>query len=304
MIHEIVMRPRIGGFFKLEAVKLDGTVRPLTGWFPNLITDVGLNRIGTGSYLNACHVGSNNTAPANNNTTLAGYIAGTTTIVATSIGAQATAPYYGWKRKTFRFGIGTATGNLSEVGVATAAANGGSTILFSRALILDEFGSPTTITVLSDEILDVTYELRLYPPLTDVTQTVSITGSGSHDTITRASSVTSTGWGNYLGTGVTFDPTGGSNFDARSGELGAITGSPSGASSGSSTSYNLTYGNNTLYRDGGANFSLAQGNVGGIRSVSWYTTLGYFQTRFDPVINKTATKTLNLIFRVAWARNV
>jgi hypothetical protein len=300
----IVVRPRVGGFFKMEARKLDGSVRPLTGWFPNLVTDVGLNRIGQGSYLNACHVGTNNTAPANSNTSLAGYVAGTTTSVSGSNGAQATAPYYGWKRKTFRFGIGAATGNLSEVGVATAAANGGSTVLFSRALILDEFGDPTTVTVLADEILDVTYELRLYPPLTDTTQTVSITGSGSHDLITRAASVTSDRWGYFLGSVLSFDPSGGTSMRAHSGEIGAITGAPSGTTSSSGTCYNIAYGNNNLYRDGGANFSLSQGNVGGIRSVSWYTTHGYFQTRFDPVINKTATKTLNLIFRVAWARNV
>ena len=98
MIHEVVVRPTVRGFFKMEAIRLDGTVRPLTGWFSNLVTDVGLNRMGSGTYLNACHVGVNNTAPANNNTTLAGYIGGTTTIVSTSSGARGTAPYYGWKR--------------------------------------------------------------------------------------------------------------------------------------------------------------------------------------------------------------
>lgn len=304
MIHEIVMRPRMCGFFKLEAVRLDGTKRLLADWFPNLITDVGLNRVGSGSYLNACHVGTNNTAPSVADTTLAGYRAGTTTVVASSDGAQPSAPYYGWKRKTFSFGIGAASGNLNEVGVATAAANGGATILFSRALILDEFGSPTTVTVLVDEVLDVTYELRLYPPLVDVTQTVSITGSGSHDIITRARDVTSYRWSSFLGNGVTFDPYGGSSLTARSGELGAITGGPSGTSESSGTCWTLAYGNNNLYRDGGASFALHQGNVGGIRSIAWHTSLGAFQTRFDPVIDKTDTKTLNVVFRVAWARNV
>lgn len=303
MIHEVVIRPRLCGFFKLEAIRLDGTVRPLTGWFPNLITDVGLNRIGTGSYLNACHVGTNNTAPSVANTTLAGYRAGTTSVVGSSDGGVSTPAYYGWKRKTFRFGIGAASGNLSEVGMATAAANGGSTILFSRALILDEFGDPTTVTVLTDEILDVTYELRLYPPLVDVEQTASITGSDSHDVITRAASVPGHHWYNFLGNGATFDPSGGTSMQARSGEIGAITGGPSGTSGNSSTSFTLAYGNNNLYRDGGANWALHQGNVGGIRSVAWYTSLGAYQTRFDPVINKTATKTLNLVFRIAWARN-
>lgn len=306
MIHVVTARPSLRGFFKLEAVKLDGTRRPLTGWFPNLITDAGLNRIGTGSYINACHVGTNNTAPANANTSLAGYLAGTTTVVADTNGAQSAAPYYGWRRKTFRFGIGAAAGNLSEVGVATAAANGGSTILFSRALILDEFGDPTTITVLSDEILDVTYECRLYPMLTDVTQTgVTITGSGTHDITTRAAIVTSSAsWARYIGNVASFDPEGGTTLSARNGTLGAITGGPSGTGGGSSACYNAAYGNNNLYRDGGANFTLSQGNMaGGISAVQFYTSLGSYQVGFSPAIDKTATKTLNLIFRISWARN-
>lgn len=304
MIHEVCVRPRLGGFFKLEALRLDGTKRPLTGWFPNLITDVGLNRIGTGSYMNSCHVGTNNTAPSVANTALAGYRAGTSSVVGGSESAQTVAPYYGWKRRTYRFDIGTASGNLSEVGIATAAANGGSTILFSRALILDEFGVPTTVTVLADEILDVTYELRLYPPLTDVTQTVSITGSASHNVITRAAAVTGGTWYYFIGNGMSFDPYGGSQMTARSGDIGTIGGWPSGTAGYSGSPWTNAYINNSLYRTGGANFGLTQANFGGIRSISWYSSLGSYQTQFDPVINKTATKTLNVTFRVDWARNV
>ena len=304
MIHEVIVRPKLCGFFKLEAIRLDGTVRPLTGWFPNLITDTGLNRIGTGSYMNACHVGTNNTAPNVSNTTLAGYRAGSTWVVGSSEGAQYAPPYYGWKRKTYRFNIGVASGNLNEVGIATAAANGGATILFSRALILDEFGAPTTVTVLADEILDVTYELRLYPPLVDVTQTVDITGSASHEVITRAAAVTGNTWYHFLGKGMTFDPYGGATWYARSGEIGDITAWPSGTSSGGGYVWTNPYVNNSLYRTGGCNYALSQGNVGGIRSISWYSSLGSFQTRFDPVIDKTLTKTLTVSFRVDWARNV
>ena len=162
------------------------------------------------------------------------------------------------------------------------------------------------MTVLADEILDVTYELRLYPPLTDVVQTVSITGSASHEVTTRASGVTGySSWHAFLGNSVNFDPNSGTVFVVYNGEPGAITGQPAGSSGSSGNAYTIAYGNNNLYRDGAANFSLSQGNVaGGIRTVFWATTHGCFQTRFAPVIDKTAVKTLNLVFRVAWARNV
>lgn len=300
----IILRPTVRGYFKLTAIRPDGRKRPLTGWFPNLITDVGLNRIGQGTYLNACHVGTNNTTPAVGDTGLAGFVAGTSTIQASATGAQSTAPYYGYFTKTFRFAQGAAAGNLAEVGIATARTNGGSTIMFSRALILDELGDPTTVTVLSDEVLDVTYQLRLYPPLTDVLQTITIEGSGYHDTVTRASQVTSSNWGAYLGAVATFNPNAPSNITVYNGAIGTILQAPSG-SSAQANSYDLAYGNNNLYRDGGVSYGLNVANLsGGIRSARFTTSLGLYQTEFDPVIPKTSTKTLSLLFRVAWGRYV
>jgi hypothetical protein len=294
-------RVRAKGFFKLDAIRPDGRVRPLAGWFPNLITNVGLNRIGQGSYLTACQVGTDNTAPNVLDTALAGYLAGTTTRQAESHGARSTPPYYGWKRITYRFATGAAAGNIAEVAIASAAAFVGS-VNFSRALVLDEEGDPTTVTVLGDEVLDVTYELRLYPPLDDVLGTFTVTGSGDHDYTLRAQSVTSSSWGTWLGNVANLDPTGTGGLSVRSGPIGAITSSPSGSSSGANVS-NAAYGNNNLYRDGSGSYGLNAGNfVGGILSVSFSSTLGYFQYQVDPVIAKDSTKTLTLTNRVSWGR--
>lgn len=295
-------RPRAGGWFKLDAIRPDGRVRPLAGWFPNLITDPGLNRIGTGSYLTACHVGTNNTAPANGDTALAGYVAGTTTIQAGSSGAQASAPYYGWRRRTYRFPIGAAAGNIAEVGIATQAAFAGA-IMFSRALVLDEFGDPSTVTVQADEVLDVTYELRLYPPLVDETGTFTVTGSGSHDYTLRASSVTSeTAWGGVLGSVASLHPYGTAHVQVYNGTIGAITSSPSG-SSGNTSAVNNAYSNNSLTLTGYGSFGLNAGNLsGGISAVRYITSLGAYQYSLDPIINKTDTKTLVLTNRISWSR--
>jgi hypothetical protein len=301
IIHAVV-RPRVRGFFKLRAHKLDGSSRDLTDWFPNLITDAGLNRIGNGDYVVACHVGTNNAAPANGDTALGGFVAGTATVTNTSNGAQSSEPYYGWKRWTFRFGIGEAAGNLSEIGIATARTNGGSTIMFSRALILDEFGDPTTITIGADEILDATYELRLYPPLTDDERTITITGSGDHDTVTRASQVTGVNtWSVRLGLRGSFSTA--NPITAYNGTLGAITSTPSGSSGVSANTFDYAYDNNSLLRNGGGSFTLSQGNLsGGITATRWITSLGTYQTSYDPPIDKTLTKTLVLNYRVQWAR--
>lgn len=302
----ILLKPSLKGFFQLTALRPDGRRRPLTGWFPNLITDVGLNAIGTKSYLNACHVGTGNTTPAVNDTVLAGFVAGTTTRQATAFGAQSTEPYYGWKTITYRFAQGAAAGNLAEIGVATAATNGGSTILFSRALILNELGVPTTVTVLSDEVLDATYQIRLYPPLVDTVQNnVAITGSGTHTVTTRARAVTNGWWGELLGSAISFRPFGQEDtVGVHNGDIGTILTGPSGVKSGRTPSL-AAYGDNSLLRDATAAWGLPYGNLdGGIRSASFSTTLGLYQTRFDPIIDKTNTKTLSLTFRVAWTRNV
>lgn len=295
--------PRVGfqGLFKLEAVRPDGRRRMLADWFPNLVTDVGLNRIGTGSYLSACHVGVNNTAPTVSDTALAGYVGGTTTVQASSTGNTTISPYYCWKRITYRFAVGAATGNIAEVGIATIAALSGS-ILFSRALILDEFGAPTTVTVLADEQLDVTYELRLYPPLVDVTGSFTISGSGVHTYTLRASGVTSNIlWGYYLG-GVASMSHRDTELDVYNGNIGTITQAPSGSAAGTGMG-NAAYGNNNLYRDASGGYGLNYGNLaGGIRSVRFETTLGCFQYQVDPIIDKTNIKTLSLTNRVSWGR--
>ena len=295
-------QPGARGFFKLEAIRPDGRVRPLTGWFPNLITDVGLNRIGTNSYLIACHVGTNNTAPSDSDTGLAGYLAGTTTKQSDSEGARSSAPYYGWKRITYRFAAGVAAGNIAEVGIASAAANAGS-VNFSRALVLDELGDPTTVTVLSDEVLDVTYEIRLYPPLDDVTGTITVTGSGDHDYTLRASNVTSNiAWGGVLGGRASFSPYGTVHLSVYNGTIGAITSSPSGTSA-SVPATNNSYSNNSLTLTGFGTFGLNAANLsGGISAVRYVTSLGAYQYSLDPIISKTDTKTLVLTNRISWGR--
>src|SRR5690606_8917143 len=114
-------------------------------------------------------------------------IASSNTVPSNTAGTTSAAPYYTWMRKTFRFAAGVATGNLSEVGISWLTTGA----LFSRALILDSGGLPTTITVLADEVVDVTYEFRIMAKTDDETGSVTFTGSigGTYDWTMRSVSV-------------------------------------------------------------------------------------------------------------------
>lgn len=64
---------------------------------------------------------------------------------------------FGWSRRTASFNRGAAAGNISEL---TTGYNNNNTSAMARALVRDALGNPTTITVLSDEVLTMTWEWR------------------------------------------------------------------------------------------------------------------------------------------------
>jgi hypothetical protein len=295
----------VKGRYKIEAVKADGSKRMVADWFDNLITNEGLNHLGTGGVYTYCMVGSGNTPPVNANTTLQASVSATNAVIAETQGAQSSAPYFGWHRKTFRFPIGAAAGNLSEIGVGWNATN-----VFSRALIVDTDNNPTTITVLSDEALDVTYEFRIYPPTADQVNTINISGV-TYDVTTRAALVaTSSHWypAQLASTGYSSPDY---RFRPYTGTIGAITEGPSGTTVNDDQNGEVTYdaySNNSLTRTGKAEFGLTDGNLsGGIGSILAFVwsngAAGSYQMSFSPKIPKDMFKILSLNFSFSWARH-
>ena len=304
----------LSGRFRFDAVKLDengeeipGTHRVLADWFDNLITNGGLDRLGTagnGNVWNICRVGSGNTAPAITDTQLAAQVASTGTNFATESGLNQ-ADNYIWRRETYSFAEGVAAGNLAEVATSWTNSSVG---IFSRALIKDTLGNPTTITVLSDETLRVTWEIREYYKTTDDTGTVTLTGNigGTYDWRSRVCNLTAGGnnWNLNSGGG------GLELFGALSifhgGDLGPITGSPtSTAQSTGPTPAVAAYVNGTYRRDGTYTIGLTQGNnTAGIKSIRFGSLrLGnVFQMSFTPAIPKTAADILSLTVGISWAR--
>lgn len=278
--------------------------------FKNLILNQGLDRMAAGAAISACQVGTGTTTPAVGQTALAAFFAGSSTVGATDAESYvAGPPTYHQLVRTRRFAEGTFSGtNLTEVGMGWTATTGN---LFSRALILDGGGSPTSITVLADETLDVEYTLRSYPPSSDVNGTVSL-GGNSYDYTIRASNVGSIGaegWAvaGLVGAAIGSTSTNGRRVYPSTSTLGAITAAPSGAgvtvSAVSVKSYtagdysrgmNMTAGL-TINPAGGiacAAFAMAQFTAGGAN----------MQMSFSPVIPKDNTKVLVLEPRIHWAR--
>ncbi len=450
------------GWFRLEKGQCDEHGVPIesskrvVAEFKNLILNQGLDYFGnitTGdTVIKAAQVGTGTTVPAESQTALATYLAGTTT-VQTSVGGNAGSPfYYSYSRPTFRFSQGAAAGNLTEVGVGRQSATGA---LFSRALIMDgngqnitngdfnsgdtswtkgtgwainnssgvyfdglwsanftgtgtatllnsatpatvasgkvvtaecrvnlsatgkagniylEFldagdvviqtdsgnvvntsagwlkstvtgtapalatkvrvgftathtsgsgtlyadyfvwnlsqGEPTTITVLSNEFLDVTYELRQYPTLYDRNFGITIAGV-AYTCVLRDSGVGGLPGGNGNTPNIALNNTASYNATgtAYTGALGAVTGAPASPVSpnpGSTTNSVGSYSNGNYYVDCTTTWSINAGNAN-IAAISVASPRGNWQCSFSPTIPKNNTKELVLVWRISWARRL
>jgi hypothetical protein len=313
------------GMYKFVAVRPDGTERILADWFPNLITDKGLDLWGAvdpishAPFTAVCCVGSSNTAPTVGQTSLVNLVATKVGLTAlASPTASSTAPYYWSTIAKYRFGIGVAAGNISEVGIGSTA-----TALFSRGLIKDNLGVPTTITVLSDEILDVYYELREYFVNTaDQVYNISIDGVATTVTMRLANITTA----EYIDSGPDMSPMELPSYATNvpgmvywgTFTLGPVTGLPSSAigydtvvkpninppqAVDSPLIAGYIQGNH--YVDIGFRMTLDYFNAlpgGGISGMLYKTTRGTFQFKFEPPIAKVYTKVLDFAVRISWAR--
>ena len=294
---------RMEGFYSFKVSNSKGESRDLSGIIAedhkNLILDVGLNALGTTSVVSACKVGTGVTPVAVSQTDLATPLATSSIQQASSTGRNSTAPYYTWGRRTFRFNQGAAAGNLTEVGVTY----GGGSSLFSRALIVDSEGNPTTLTILSDEWLDVTYELRIYQDLVDKTFNITLLGV-DHVVTVRPANVTT----NPSGSSYFFDHFISwyyyySQCSHYNGTIGTITGSPSGVgSSAGGTSYGA-YSQNSLQRSIIYGVGLNDANLaGGIQSTIINTDKCSWQVGYVPAIAKDSFKTLTMNYTLSWGR--
>lgn len=307
MIH---LHHQLAGRFILEAVSYDedGTERRRhLAEFDNLITNGGLDMIGTrtgrNDIITNVQVGTGSTTPAFTDTQLASWLA-------TRAGTVGGYPQngqvgsYHYRRWQWQFPQGAAAGNLTEIGIGMNGSSAGT--LWSRALILDGSGNPTTLTILSTEFLTVTYELRNYPPTGDTTNTVTIDGVSTTITVRPAENTSLESWRKnmpslyyytdldelYLGHSV-----------SASTSLGTESSVPSGLVGGASRSL-AAYTAGNYYADMTSVFGINAGNVSGgvINTALARTQNGAFQYKFVPGISKDNTKQLTVTTRHSWGR--
>ncbi len=279
--------------------------RVIRAEFGNLITNQGLNRIGsTGNFHTHIHVGAGTAVPQFTDTGLQSFVASTSTIQAQTTTAQASAPFFGQTSITRRFAAGVAAGNLTEIGVGWGPTG---SVLFSRALILDGLGAPTAISVQPTEVLDATYILRCFAPVGDVLGNINVAGVGNIATTTRAAHVTSASlWGmsNVQG-GISFNHPWVNAL--HNGVIGAVTGSPTGASEGAESVTNFAYANNSFFREATVFYGLNSANLAGGATAAHFRLgatdgFGVVQMGFGTAIPKNNTRTLSLLARHTWAR--
>lgn len=165
------------GRFRAERLRA-GSVVEDTGWINNMILDSGLVHMASGGVsIGQCRVGTGNTPPSPEQTVLVNQLAS----VASGDGSSVilTAPRRSVTTYVCTFPVGAVVGNVAEVGMAPLSTGN----LTTRALIRDAAGGPTTITVLADEQLRITYQLINYIPEKDVTGSFDVTTGGSTTTI-------------------------------------------------------------------------------------------------------------------------
>jgi hypothetical protein len=316
-MNHLSLTTEISGEYKLVINRADGTTEE-TGWFSNIILDTGMDRMAsTAGYiwvLQYARVGTGNSTPVATQVSLDAQIAFSSQNNGNTVVVNEGSPLYRTTlTHSFAFAQGAVIGNISEIGVGWATTG---TSLFSRALILDNLGSPTTITLVALDQLTVYYRIRLVPPITDTTGSVTIS-STTYPYTARVASVGSFAASAYIFTGPYAGALGSlttPNADycsthSAGTSLAPITSTPANSSGSVPTVVYGTYTNGTFYRDDVFTWGVAAGNAtGGIQCIVLaYVAMSTgsfikYQYRFDTVIPKTGTNTLTLRVRISWAR--
>ena len=314
----VKIETQVSGHFEL-IVSGGARGRVVLATFDNMILDAGLNQAcgaaGTASLVTNCQIGTGNTAPSAAQTALVARVASTANIIevpSANAAYVAGSPAYvngSWK---YRFALGAVVGTMAEIGVGWASAGS----LWARALITTSGGTPTTITVLADEQLDVVYTLRVYSAGVDGSGSV-VLGGITYNYVSRRANFSASPSNPILYLPASLCGYNDSNgqwaqMTMYTGVIGLETAAPAGTSAVSypnGTATPAAYSNNSYQRAVTYTCGLSGGNVaGGAKSIlvtrcpAAGLSNGSFQFEFTPNIPKTASNTLSLTFMYSLAR--
>lgn len=301
----------------IEGNVIPGTEQIVLPWFGNVITDYGLNALGINwsDQLAYCRLGTGNTAPAFTDTNLVAQVDSSNTAGLGGTQGVAGDSSYLYRRRSCRFAAGSvANVSLAEVGMSNAATGAN---LFSRSLLKDTGGSPTTITLAPDEVLDVVYELREYITNADVVVAATIDGVATNVTMRPHAYPNGTGWaGRAYAIGMGILPVYLRNGASTLGTIEtqpamATTLDQAGADDSGAVPWDA-YVTGSFQRIATLNIDLTIGNyatgIGAIQvsnNGSWWTdnlAPGEWSFGFAPKLNKTSSRTAQVRFGFTWGR--
>jgi len=314
----------IAGYYFVELIDAK-TQQVKQSWsFKNLVVNQGLNSMSLGSgsiytLTNWAAVGGGSTPPSGTDNGLQIEFSGRTDSdggiqdVMCGFSGSIQSGSYGAFRRTRLFTEAQGNGTIAEIGFF---ANSIGNSIFSRALILDVSGSPTTITKTSDDQLRVTYEIRSYAPFSDVTGSFTW-GSTTYNYRIRPCNVGQIEWGTAVqriplgpdyqsvalanGTNIPSP-----NMNAYEGfVLQAYSGSASGSNKTTNSSANrLPYTTGSFFRDveyifepGVANFPISGFTIECFANTFNSARYETFQMAVSPPIVKNSLQRLSLTFR-------
>lgn len=312
----IEIKSALEGIIKLEIIKEDGTLKEAEGLnkpFYNLITDAGLNSLGGGYQLSGggggafryCRVGTSSTPPTVSDTTLGAQTGRASPTGTTTNSVQyTTTPYYSQHQAVYTFAVGAVSGNLTEIGFFTDSSGG---TMWSRALIKDSGGKPTTLTLLAKEQLKVTYTVIRYIP-TSLTGSFTLNTNGTPSTINYniiPANISSTlsSWT----AGKVICDLGEIIYAYEGTTLGSITSSPSGTALEAAitvSSYTLgSFVSNLTVNVSAVNYNFTTG-IGSLAFFNSQLGTSYtgYQCSFSQKILKTSSQTLTISIRLSWGR--
>lgn len=303
--------------YKLYVYKGDGSLIRESAWSPNMVLDLGIaGLLGSPTYstYNIRPVCGTGTAPVTpEDVNLDTFLAGGSNPAFSFNTTRSTSPSpyvkHSWR---WRYSQGAVVGNVSEVGIAFSSGTPTiSSSLFSRAIVVDTGGDPTTITVLSDEYLEIQYDLYL--------NAISSSGSFSQDidgvSVATTYSIKpsaflasgSLGWNNCVQTGVAPlipNASSGTDFvtfsDGATGTIDAgITGNKYRIST--ATAGSVAVGNG--YRD--VTYMAGPGDANAnLTAMQFNSGLFSFQMEVSPAVPKTSEHTYELTIRYQISRTV
>lgn len=320
----------LAGRYQFEVFKVDadgneipGTRRVAIPWFDNLITDIGMNFLGSaGSAQNNlayCRIGTSNAEPQFSDQALGMQVGATNTNgIGGAYGLSADGTYI-YRRVSKRFAAGTIHGvNLNEVAMSFSSTGNNA---FSRSLLKDLAGNPTSFALLIDEVLDVIYELRQYLPPQDIQVAAVIDGVDSIVTMRRSTLQRQVDfWAARVGFSIHPDSLGNEQSypgyverDGYADAIAAATGWGNGGTANKGTITVSPYVAGSFMRAVTLVFPLTVSNfTGGIGFVTIGTSgandersvcaFGPWGLIFSPKLNKTPGRTAKVEFAVVWAR--